>query len=115
MISGRLTMRARVERGAPAGTDSWGGPTAPVFTVLHVALPCFVYSGNARELVDGAKTAMIEDLRIMVAAGADLAEGDEITAVSDRAGTVLIAGRLKVEGPVQFKHNHREAALQRIG
>jgi hypothetical protein len=58
---------------------------------------------------------MIEDLRVMVSRTADLAEGDEITAVSDRNGNVLIPGRLKVEGPVQFKHTHREAALQRIG
>jgi hypothetical protein len=115
MIAGRLTMRARVERGTPAGTDSWGGPTAPVFTVLHNALPCFVYSKSSRELVDGAKTAMIEDLRVMISRAADLREGDVITAITDRAGTVLIEGRLKVEGPVQFKHTHREAALQRIG
>lgn len=115
MIAGRLTMRARVERNTASGTDSWGGPVEPVFTVLHNALPCFVYSKSSRELVDGAKTAMIEDLRAMIAADADLAEGDEITAVSDRNGTVIIPGRLKVEGPVQFKHNHREAALQRIG
>jgi hypothetical protein len=115
VIAGRLTMRARVERNTATGTDSWGNPVAPVFTVLHNALPCFVYSKTSRELVDGAKTAMIEDLRIMIALGADLREGDEITAVTDRRGTTIVAGRLKVEGPVQFKHNHREAALQRIG
>jgi hypothetical protein len=115
VIAGRLIHRAQVERNTATGEDSWGGPAAPVFTVLHNALPSFVYSQSSRELVDGAKTAMIEDLRVMVALGADLAEGDEITAVSDRLGNVIIAGRLKVEGPVQFKHNHREAALQRIG
>ena len=115
MIAGRLTHRARVERNTASGTDSWGGPAEPVFTVLHNALPCFVYSQSSRELVDGAKTAMIEDLRVMMALGADLAEGDVITSVTDRMGNEIIAGRLKIEGPVQFKHNHREAALQRIG
>lgn len=115
MIAGRLTMRARVERDTATGNDSWGGPVEPVFTVLHSALPCFVYSKSGRELVDGAKTAMIEDLRVMIARGADLAEGDVITAVTDRLGRQLIAGRLKIEGPVQFKHTHHEAALQRIG
>lgn len=114
-IAGRLTMRARVERNTASGTDSWGAPSAPVFTVLHNALPCFVYSKNGRELQDGTKTAQIEDLRVMIARGADLAEGDEITAVTDRLGRELIAGRLKVEGPVQLKHTHHEAALQRIG
>lgn len=115
MIAGRLTMRARVERDTSTGTDSWGGPAAPAFTVLHNALPCFVFSNTSRELVDGAKTAMIEDLRILIARDVDLAEGDELTEVTDRLGNIIIPGRLKVEGPVQFKHNHREAALQRIG
>lgn len=115
MIAGRLTHRARVERNTATGTDSWGGAAAPAFTVLHNALACFVYSKSGRELQDGAKTAQIEGLRVMVALDADLAEGDEITAVFDRLGRELVPGRLKVEGPVQFKHTHREAALQRIG
>lgn len=114
MIAGRLTMLARVERNTATGTDSWGNPVAPAFTVLHNALPCFVYSKTARDLKDGAKTAEIEDLRIMVGRDADLQAGDQITTVMDRLGRELIPGRLSVEGPVQFKHTHREAALQRI-
>lgn len=115
MIHGRLTMRAEVERNTASGTDAWGSPVAPSFTALHAALPCFVWSRSSRELVDGQKTAMIEDLRAMFAKGADIAEGDEIVSVTERDGTVIIAGRLKVEGPVQFKHSHLECALQRIG
>lgn len=114
MIAGRLTHRARVERNTAAGKDAWGGPVAPVFTVLHNALACFAYSKSGRELADGTKTAHIEDLRLMIGLAADLAEGDELTSITDRLGRVIIAGRLKVEGPVQFKHTHREAALQRI-
>lgn len=115
MISGRLTMRARIERDTATGSDDWGNPLPPVFTVLHNELPCFAWSKNSRELVDGSKTAMIEDLRIMFALGADVREGDEITRIEDRLGNLIVAGRLKIEGPVQFKHNHLEAALQRIG
>lgn len=115
MISGRLTHLARIERDTATGEDSWGNPLPPVFTVLHNALACFVWSRASRELVDGSKTAMIEDLRAMFPLGADVAEGDELVEVTDRAGQVIIAGRLKIEGPVQFKHNHLEAALQRIG
>ena len=115
MIAGRLTHRAQVERNVAAGADDWGGPMPPDFQPLHAALPCFVWSNNSRELVDGAKTAMIEDLRAMFALGADVREADEIVAVTDRAGNTIVAGRLKIEGPVQFKHNHLEAALQRIG
>ncbi|MEO0589112.1 MAG: hypothetical protein AAFZ11_00980 [Pseudomonadota bacterium] len=114
MIAGRLTMRARVERNTATGLNAHGGPVAPVFTLLHQALPCFVWSNTSRERVDGAKTAMIEDMRAMFAKGADIAAGDVITAVSDREGTVIIPGRLKIEGKPQFKHTHIEAALQRI-
>ncbi|MEO1490361.1 MAG: hypothetical protein AAFR88_13145, partial [Pseudomonadota bacterium] len=63
---------------------------------------------------DARKIAQIEGLRFMIARGADLAEADKITSVSDRAGVEIIPGNLKVEGPVQFKHTHREAALERI-
>jgi hypothetical protein len=115
MIAARLTMRALVERNVATGTNPHGGPALPDFQQLHAALPCFVYSNSSRELADGQKTAMIEDLRAMVSLSADIREGDEIAQVRDRSGTVIIAGRLKVEGPVQFKHLHRELALQRIG
>ena len=115
MIAQRLTHRAAIERGQATGEDAWGGKPAPNFVPLHAALPCFVYSKTGRELVDGAKTAMIEDLRAMFAAGAGVTEGDVITAVSDRQGNVIIPGRLKIEGPPQFKHTHIECALQRIG
>ena len=115
MIAGRLTHRARVERNVAVGEDAWGGEPAPDYELLHDALPCFAWSSSSRELVDGSKTANIEDLRAMFALGADIREGDEIVAISDRAGNAIVAGRLTVEGPVQHKHNHLEAALQRIG
>lgn len=115
MIAQRLTMRAAIERDQATGTDAWGGKNKPDFVPLHAALPCFVYSKSGRELVDGAKTAIIEDLRAMFSAGAGVTEGDVITAVSDRNGNMLIPGRLKVEGPPQYKHTHIEVALQRIG
>ena len=115
MIAGRLIHRAVLERNTATGTDAWGGPAAAVFTEIDGELPCFVYSSSSRELVDGVKTAMIEDLRVMVGLASDLQAGDELSSITDRAGNVIVPGRLKVEGPVQFKHNHREAALQRIG
>lgn len=114
MISGRLTMRAEVQRNTASGSDAWNNPVEPVFTALHAALPCFAWSDQSRELTDGGKTAMIEDMRAMFALDADIAEDDEIVAISDRQDNVIIPGRLKVEGRVQRKHTHLEAALQRI-
>lgn len=115
MIAGRLTMRALVERNQATAKDAWGNPVAPDFQSIGDPLPCFVYSKSGREIVDGEKTAVIEDMRIMVAIGADLRDEDEIAAVTDRKGAEIIPGRLRVDGPVQYKHTHREAALERIG
>lgn len=115
MIAGRLTMRAAVERNQAVATDDWGGPVAPDFQSIGDPLPCFVWSRSSRELVDGGKTAMIEDMRALFALDADIREADEIASVTDRAGAEIIPGRLKVEGPPQRKHTHVEVALQRIG
>lgn len=114
MISGRLTMRAAVERNTATGTDPYSNPVAPVFTPL-ATLACFAWSNASRELVGDDRSAMIEDMRAMFALGADIAEGDEISAITDRKGNTIIAGRLRVEGPVQRKHTHLEAALKRVG
>ena len=114
MISGRLTMRARIERNTATGKDGWGGPVAEVFAPL-ATVPCFAWSNTAREIADGDKLARIEDLRVMFALGTDVRADDEISAITDRADQVIIAGRLRIEGPVQRKHTHLEAALKRVG
>lgn len=114
MISGRLTMRANVERNQASAKDSWGSPVAPVYASIGAALPCFVYSNKASTVSDGDKTALFEELRAMFALGADLVANDEIASVTDRRGIEIIPGRLRVMGPVQRKHTHVEAALRRI-
>lgn len=112
MSRGTMTMRADVERNTASGTDAHGHPVAPVFTAL-ATLPCFVWSTARREVADGGKTALVEDLRAMFPLGADVAEGDEIAKVTDRQGTVLLTGRLRIAA-LQRKHRHLEAALDRV-
>lgn len=114
MITGRLTMRALVERNQATATDDWGGEVAPDFQSTGDPLPCFIWSNREAAIVDGQKTAMIGDMRAMFAIGADIAEGDEIASVTTRSGIEIIPGRLSVEGEVQFKHTHLEADLRRI-
>lgn len=115
MISGRLTMRAAIERDTATAKDAWGNPVEPIFASTGDPLPCFVWSISARQVMDGGKTAEIENLRAMFALNADVQPGDEIAQVTDRRGTVLLPGRLRVEAPVQRKHSHLEAGLRRIG
>ncbi|MBW8638993.1 hypothetical protein K1W69_17485 [Hoeflea sp. WL0058] len=115
MISGRLTMRATVERNTATGNDPYGNPLPPVFEEIDASpLSCFVWSKTSRELVGDERTAMIEDMRAMFALSADIAEDDEISSVADRQDNEIIPGRLRVEGPVQRKHTHLEAALKRV-
>lgn len=114
MSRARMTMRAQIERNAEAGTDDYGHPLPADFQPLHAALPCFVWSRQGREAVDGDKTALVEDLRAMFPKAADVAERDEIVAVKDRRGNVLFGGRLRIDAPPQFKHRHVEAALKRV-
>lgn len=113
MIAGRLTMRAAIERNQATAMDAWNNPVAPQWQAVGT-VPCFVWSNSAREIEDGRKSAQVEDLRALFSMGADVREDDEISAVTDRAGNVLMPGRLKIEGPVQYKHTHQEAALRRV-
>ena len=107
-------MRAAVERNQASGKDAWGNPLPPEFQPLGT-YKCFAWSSVSREVIDGDKTAAIEDMRAMFALDTDITEDDEIAAIANRQGNVIIPGRLKVEGPVQRKHNHLEASLTRIG
>lgn len=114
MIAGRLTMRAEVERNAAAGTDSWGQPVPPVYAPVG-SIRCFAWTPASREVMDGDKVAAIQDVRIMVGFGTDLRVDDEIARITDRGGKTLFAGRLRVDGPLQYKHTHLEAPLKRVG
>lgn len=115
MIGRRLTMRALVERNQATDKDAWSQPVAEDFVSIGAPLPCFAWSPSAREIVDGDKSGQVEDVRALFALGADIAERDELSAITSAKGVVLFPGRLRVEGPVQFKHNHLEAALRRVG
>lgn len=115
MISGRLTMRAQIERQTSTGSDGWNSPNAGTFAALGDPVPCFVYSAQASQLKDGAKQAQIEVTRAMFALGTDVKPGDRLANVRNRKGAVVHAGPLEIEGPVQFKHTHLEATLRRIG
>tara|TARA_R110002124_G_scaffold256146_2_gene421793 strand:+ start:1767 stop:2114 length:348 start_codon:yes stop_codon:yes gene_type:complete len=115
MIAGRLTMRAQVERNQATGTDGWNNPGEPDFQPVGDPLPCFVWSTSGREVVGDERSALIEDVRGLFALGADLHPEDELVSVTNRSGEIIHFGRLKVEGPLQHKHTHREANLRRIG
>lgn len=112
-MRGRMTMRAAVERNTETGKDPHGNPLPPVFAA-HATLPCFIWSNRSHQAYPGDRTAMVEDLRGGFPLDADLAEGDEIASVTNRKGTEIIPGRLRIDAPPQRKHRHIEAALKRV-
>lgn len=115
MIGQRLTMIAYVERNTATGKDAWNAPNAPAFTPL-AEVPCFAYSKSGRDVVDGKKDVVVQDMRMMIALGADVREGDQVAKVTDRspARKILFEGPMRIEGAVEYKHNHQEAALVRV-
>lgn len=78
-------------------------------------LPCFIYSQKTGEIVDGQKVAMVGDFRGLFALGADINQDDELASITDRRGTAIVDGRLRVEGRPEPKHTHLEVTLKRIG
>lgn len=114
MIGRRLTMIAHVERNGVTGKDAWNMPLAPDFQP-HAEVPCFAWVPKAGvDIVDGVKVASQQDVRMMFALGIDIKASDEIAKITDRRGTLLFAGRLRVEGQIDYKHNHHEVALVRV-
>lgn len=113
MIGQRLTMVAHVERNQATGKDAWNMPA--IDFAPHAQVPCFAYSKSADDVVDGKKSVTVQNLRMMFALGIDVREGDQIAKITDRSGaTILIPGPLRIEGAVEYKHNHQEAALVRV-
>lgn len=106
-------MRAMVERNVATGVDGYGHPVAPVFQA-HATVPCFAYTPSSNDIIDGDKVATVQDVRMMCAVGVDIQEGDRIAGITNKARAVLFAGPYRIEGPVQFKHNHVEAALRKV-
>ncbi|MGB3793451.1 MAG: hypothetical protein WA978_12015 [Sphingopyxis granuli] len=114
MIGRRFTMIAYVERNSVTGKDAWNMPLAPNFQP-HAPVPCFAWVPKAGvDIVDGQKVATRQDVRMMFALGVELRAGDQIAKITNRKGAVLHRGRLRIEGEVEFKHNHQEVALVRV-
>lgn len=109
-----MTHRAIIERNAEAGTDPDGHPLPSIWEP-YLTLPCRAYTKMRKEVIDGDKTAMIEDIKALfpLEANEDLSEDYRIAKITDRLGAVLFAGPLDIL-TVQRRSNHLEASLDRI-
>ncbi len=110
-VRSRMSMRMVIERSAKTGEDEDGHPIiawSPWATV-----PCYAWSQSRKELVDGNKTVVIEDLRALVPLATDLTESDRVARIEDRLERTLFAGSLRIEA-VQRMPRHQELMLEKI-
>jgi hypothetical protein len=106
-----MTMRAAVER-AVVVEDEYGQPGPPAWGAYIAALPCWLYSSAEREVM-GEKTAVIEDLKLLVPKATDITERDRLNGVVDRRGVVISPGVHIIES-VQRRKRHLELSVRRI-
>lgn len=88
-------MRATVERSTPQPATPWGQPGPPVFQPLGVT-PCRAWSKTRREVRSDGLEAIVEDMRAVVPASADVKSGDRLI-VENRLGDVLFDGPVAVQ------------------
>jgi hypothetical protein len=89
---GKMTMRATVARNTNTAKNVRGRPAAPTFGEIGI-IPCWAWSVQRRDADDSSKDAVIEDMRALVPAAADVVKGDQLV-ITDRSGL------LQFEGPV---------------
>lgn len=114
MSRGAMRHRAAVERNTAVGNDSWNRPSAPNFTPL-ATLPCRAWSRTKKHVRDDGKEAVIEDIRALFTADADVQTGDRISTITDRRGNTIFDGPLAVQTLTGRGANvrHREVMLTR--
>ncbi len=116
--------RCTVQRDANAGTlDQWDNPVAPAWQDHLTDQPCLARQMSLRDKRLGPEADFtveqldsLEDLRLYVPFGTDVAKGDRITAVTAN-GATLLAGPLGIvsvlvqAGPMG--PSHKELILTR--
>lgn len=108
----RMTMRAFIERDGESDLDADRNPVAPIFATLATA-PCYAWTKVRKEVVDGDKTIVFDDLRMMVPLSQDVTEADQVLKIEDRSGTTLFPGPMRIES-VQRMPTHQEVMLELI-
>ncbi|MGH7393633.1 MAG: hypothetical protein ACREM3_29890 [Candidatus Rokuibacteriota bacterium] len=114
----RMTRRAVIERDVATGSNPYGNAPTPNWQPLAAPVPCYVWSRVRRAVVSNNApgqpgVVLVEDLRALFPAGADVQEGDQVTNVTDRLGNIVWPGPILIEA-LQPRPDHVEAQLRRI-
>ena len=104
--------RADIQNNTTLTVDDWGNPVPAAWASLST-LPCRAYTRVRKEVVDGNKTVLVEDLRALFPLKASISEDYRIANIKDRQGAVLFAGPLDIS-VLQRRGNHIEASLDKV-
>lgn len=106
-------MRAALERNTALGTpDDYGNPSPAAWAAL-ATVPAWIWTTTDREVINGQKTAVVEDTRMIVPKGTDVTAKDRVNGVVDRRGTTIRPGVWLIESVVN-RRDHLELALRGI-
>ncbi len=109
-VRSRMVHRATVEVNTSSGTDSYGHPTIPVWSLAQIS-PCWVYNGKDALIIDGKKETTVRLLRIGFSLTENITEAHRITLITDKNEQTLISGNFLVRQKTR-KFNHYEADLK---
>ena len=93
--------------------DPFGGKGAPDWRSHVDNLPCFIWQTAGREVTDGEKVVTVDDRRMIVPLGTDVVATDRIASVTDRQGTELYAGPMRIES-VARRSDHLELLIEAV-
>ena len=107
-------MRCVIERNSVSvEVDAYNNPVKPEFKVHLPAVPCRAWLKVGRTVIDGQKTAVIEDRRVLVPLNTDVTEADRISSITDRLGVLVFTAPMKIEHVGRHK-SHLELVVTEI-
>ena len=105
--------RADIQQNTASTVDDYGNPVPSVWAT-HSTMPCRAYTKVRKEVIDGDKTVLVEDLKALFSVSSGISEAYRIANITDRQGAVLFAGPLDILA-IQRRGNHLEISLDKIG
>lgn len=94
-----------------AGPD--GLPGIPSWSESSKKIACRYYTQVKRQVIDGNKLALVEDLRLLLPKGTAIAEAQRIARIENRLGVTIAAGPFGIE-TIQERRTYLEAQLVRV-
>lgn len=108
-----MTDRAVIETDTNTAAGPDGLPGIPSWSESSAKIACRYYTKIKRQVIDGDKLALVEDLRLLLPTGTTIAETNRIARIENRLGATIATGPFKIE-TIQTRRAYLEAQLSRV-